>query len=78
MPIPWPLILYPRPKCAFSEAGLLGYWCQGAGHIPLGKGVVLWRGGSWFLPRLPKGGWGGGAGGTSICHLFLEKVKRCR
>ena len=27
LPIPWPLILYPRPKCAFSEAGLLGYWC---------------------------------------------------
>ena len=28
----------------------------------LGKGVALWRGGSWFLPRLPmeRGGGGGG------------------
>ena len=35
----------------------------------LGEGGVSEEGGSWFLPRLPKGGWGGGAGGTSICHL---------
>ena len=34
----------------------------------LGKGVALWRGGSWFLPRLPMEGEGAGgvegAGGT--------------
>jgi len=28
----------------------------------LGKGVALWRGGSWFLPRLPMEGGGGGGG----------------
>jgi hypothetical protein len=45
----------------------------------LGKGVALWRGEVGSCPDCPKvGGGGGGAGGTSICHLFLEKVKRFR
>ena len=38
----------------------------------LGKGVALWRGGSWFLPRLPMVGGGGGWRGLvapCICHL---------
>jgi hypothetical protein len=50
LPITWPLILCPRPKCAFSEAGLLGYWCQGW-SVPSERGWegvlswVPWRGG---------------------------------
>jgi hypothetical protein len=37
----------------------------------LGKGVALWRGGSWFLPRLPMEGGGGWRGlvAPCICHL---------
>ena len=53
-------------------------WLCGGGKLVLaqtahGGGVV----GS--CPDCPKvGGGGGGVGGTSICHLFLEKVKRFR
>ena len=35
----------------------------------LGKGVSLWRGVVGSCPDCPKVGGGGGAGGTSICHL---------
>jgi len=64
LPIPWPLILCPRPKCAFSEAGLQWYWCWGRG-VPSERG---WEG---VLSCLPW--WGGRERGTgssqNTCHL---------
>ena len=62
MPIPWPLILYPRPKCVFSEAGL--QWNSG-----WGRGVSSERGWEGVLSWLPW--WGGGRGGLVLPRILV-------
>jgi hypothetical protein len=55
LPIPWPLILYPRPKCVFSEAGL--QWYSGWGR---GLSSERGMGGCSVLAALVGGGEGEG------------------